>query len=427
MKKILVVTLAIIVLFAAQPAFAGEREDFILREIAEWTNVININGYTILGNWISEISDEDLVYTFELAPGTYYFYGAGGLEVQDIDAYVQDESGSKLDEDSEPDKIPKLKIKLDEAAVVELVVVPFSYAEDYDSGYVSIFATSEGEGEILSFDGEVTDAVEPPPIRNSADITPDELYREEMGYRLDDFLEYEEDGGSGMVQSGILNIEGDSYKYSTDLEPGFYDAYALADSRAENFTLNVEDESDGIISSGQLNWRYAYCLFGILDPQNIGLELVISYGEGQDFSNAYASVLISPVCDVDDESRRAYMQDSMESTLGWMEGMYEVVDNIMDTLNSDGSEKTFQLDLDAGQYYFDCYGGPAISDIDFSILDSDGNILFAEDEGYSVAFGEIEITEPMTITVKVSATAFLVDVAEEYFYYILSKTIEPAG
>jgi hypothetical protein len=123
MKKILVVTLAIIVLFAAQPAFAGEREDFILREIAEWTNVININGYTILGNWISEISDEDLVYTFELAPGTYYFYGAGGLEVQDIDAYVQDESGSKLDEDSEPDKIPKLKIKLDEAAVVELVVV----------------------------------------------------------------------------------------------------------------------------------------------------------------------------------------------------------------------------------------------------------------------------------------------------------------
>lgn len=72
MKFRLVVILTCLILLIASPSHASEEEDFILNEIAEWTNVIQTNGFTILDVWIGEISDDDIVYTLELAPGTYY-------------------------------------------------------------------------------------------------------------------------------------------------------------------------------------------------------------------------------------------------------------------------------------------------------------------------------------------------------------------
>ena len=426
MKNILVFVLAGALLFACLPVSASEEEDFILNEIAEWTNVINTNGYTILDIRIGEISDDDLVWTFELAPGTYYFYGSGGMRVQDIDSYILDESGRELDADDSSDKIPKMKIKLDQPATIQLGITPFSYIEDYTSDYVCFIAASDGPGEILGFDGDVSDAVEPPPVRNPGEISIDEVYMEEMQFKLDEFLDYRSLDEPGSVQSGIVLVDPADFVYRENLESGIYQAFVFTDSRVDDYSLNVINADDESIAEGTLAWRNASANFGIKEASEIALGIDMTFSDETDATEAYAVFLIRPVCGVDEESRMEYVLDSMDDTLSWMEEQidYEVITSDYGSLSFNGSPDILEFELDEGIYYLDCYGGPSLRDIGLILYDSDGGVIFRDERVLSAAFGEIEATEPMTVRAEITAMDWIIDVPEEYYYYVLMKIVE---
>lgn len=428
MKKIILIVLAGLILLFCQPVFGAEEEDFILKEIAEWTNVINSDGYTILDTWIGEIADQDLVYTLELAPGTYYFYGAGGLHVIDIDAYIADMSGKKLDTDDASDKIPKMKIKLDETTTVQLGIAPFSYEEGYSSDYVCFLLAADGAGELLNFEGDVADSVQPPPIRNLDSITLDEVYREELQYRLDDFLRNFGDSAENLSQDHILlPIEGQNYLFSSDLPEGIWSTYAMADSRVKDVGLVVLNGNGDTLASESLAWRYAMCSFGLLDRETVDYRLNLIYDEEIVANEAYAVILTRPICGIDDESRRQYVADQMDVDLQWKadSGAYSIIESDIGSLNADGSIVTFEYDLDAGKYYFEADGGPAISDMTMNIFDHGGTAIYEDDRDYNFTLAFFELAEPTTIRVEVSAASFMVPIDSDYYYYIFSKRIEP--
>ncbi|MCX6645170.1 MAG: hypothetical protein NTY09_02255 [bacterium] len=426
MKKIILIVLAGLILLSCQPVFGAEEEDFILNEIAEWTNVINSNSYTILDTWIGEISSDDLVYTLELAPGTYYFYGAGGLHVTDIDAYIADMSGIKLDTDDSSDKIPKMKIKLDVPTTVQLVITPFSYEEGYSSDYVCFLLAAEGEGGFSNFEGDVTEAVEPPPIRNLDSITLDEVYREEMQFRLDEFLRNREEDNPDITQSGIFLIDGQEYSNTGDLGPGIWSTFAMVDSRVKEVGLDVLNGNGDTLATDSNPYRVAHCLYGLLDPETVEYSFNLTFGEEIGANEAYAFITTLPICGIDDESRRQYVTDEMDGDLQFKadSGTYNVIESDVGSLNADGSIVTFEYDLDEGKYVFESNGGPAISDMTVNIFDSSGTPIYEDNMDYNFTMAFFELTEPTTITVEVSAAAFLVPLDEDYYYYTLSKINE---
>jgi hypothetical protein len=149
-KILNVLIVSLFVFLLATPVYADTATDYIDNEIAEWTEIANNDGFTILDTYSGEIGIEYLTYKLELAPGVYHFYGSGGENVTDLDMYINSQDGMPINSDTLPDKIPIVVIKLAESATVALELTAYSFTPGSTSGLFCVLVTCENEGEILS-------------------------------------------------------------------------------------------------------------------------------------------------------------------------------------------------------------------------------------------------------------------------------------
>ncbi len=421
-----------LVTLIAQPVFADEARDYIDNEIADWTRIGVSNGYEILGTYIGEVGSEDVIYTFDLAPGTYRLYSSGGSRIEDLDLFVNDTEGRQLGSDTRSDKIPIVQFQIAERTEVEVRAQAWSFVAGYELGYFCLLVTAVTEGEIYEFEGETVFAVEGQAVEVEMEVEEEEDMEEMEGDR-DDFhaeveeysgywAEYEAELGNEVVESEIVLIDGMTYSMVFELKAGYYEAYATPDSRCLDLDMTIYDEYGEILDDDHLDDNFPMCEFFLLDDQEI--ELVIEvYEFFEDYDETWAGYMLAFVSAMDDESRQDYIDNEYDWMVSSTENTGEVmIDGGIDMLDYRQDSVTMEFDLEEGSYFCQGTGGLAMVNLDVAVYDDDGEILDEDvlDDNYPMAW--FDLYEPETVTVEFTAIEFLEGLEDAWFAWILTET-----
>ncbi|MCX6646649.1 MAG: hypothetical protein NTY09_09850 [bacterium] len=427
MKTSLLIIAIVTLLFIVQPVYAGEAEDSILNEIAQWTTIANLDQYNILGIYICEIGTDPLVSTLDLGPGKYHLYMSGDMRIQDIDATLYESGGEAIVGDTLPDKEPILVFRLRERASVNLEIDPFAFTEGDDTGYVCVLVVSEEGGEVFDFTGTLTDKVEPPPIRNFADVDMDVVYNEEIGFRLDGINNRMTDRSYENLQSQVFEPGTDVNTLNMELEPGFYMAYVISDSRCDTLSLTVSTSDGTPLGQAASGNCIATSIFGIPVSENVQFNVGTGFSENNPDLQAYSACLVSYMCGLDVESRKALLDNLYQSQVATYESdenYIVVMEHGVDVIGRNDTA-TYEYDLGPGIYSFEGVGDQAVSDLNINAFDADGNPIYEDTQAYRSSRAEVELTEPTHVSFEVSIGSTMVDVEEASFYYILYEHVPP--
>jgi len=427
-KLFKVLAVCTLVLFISVPAFADDARDYIDGEAGDWVRISMDNGYNLLGSYIGTITEQDITYTVDLAPGVYHFYSSGGMNITDLDLYIYDSDGSALGSDTYPDKIPIVVVNISERMEIQVNVQAFSFAEGSRSDYFCIVLAAEDEGEVYSIYSDTADIEE-------VDIEPSEPDTEDIeatdGAEIDYMTEvendisywetYELDQGNEVIDSGVFLLEGDSYSMNFDVEPGFYTGYSSPDSRCGNLDMYVYDANENVLDEDTLEDNFPYIEFVIMIPQEI--EVVFDVPGADDGSEVYVSYILSYITGVDEDSRHDYMENELDWLMTSAEDAgEEIFDSGMMMVNRDGPVVTLEFGLEAGSYWIEADGGIAINDLDMFVYDEDGNLLGEDtyEDNYPMVWFDVEETGMVTIEVELINMHIAFD--EDFFVWIVTSS-----
>jgi len=454
-KAIFIIT-AILLLLLGTSALADEARDYIYGEVAEWTTIAQNNNYNILGTYISTIGSTDVIYSFDLAPGTYHFYMSGGKYVEDLDAYLYDSEGIEIDSDALPDKIPVLVFSLSERTVVDLTTSSWAFVTGYESGYFCLLATCEDEGQIFEFTGTTVEMTEGPmdvpEIEDHSDMDEDDddemededEYGDEDEYDDDDsgyvvgeadyvgsvessinyWEEYEIEMGHEIVESGMVLVEGDDYTESIDLDVGFYSAYASPDLRCIDLDMTVYNEDGDEMAEDHLADNYPICNFYMDREQEIDIDFeVFEYAE--DFDETYVGYIISSLGGTDDDERMEYVEEQLDWLMSVSEDAGEtVIDSGTGELTGRSMSQTHEVFLEAGDYLIEGEGGLEVRNLNISLYYEDGSFL--NEDIYEDAYPMVwfDIAEAQTISFEVTAIDVMEPFDNAFYCWIVSQLPE---
>jgi hypothetical protein len=408
-----------LVLFASVPAAADEARDYIDGEVADWAGIAANNGYNILGTYVGTIGEEEVVYSLQLAPGTYHFYSSGGLHIEDLDLYVYDEEGKELGSDTLPDKIPVVVINLDERTDLTLSATAFSFTEGYSSDYFCVLVTCEEAGEILQFSGEAT-AVEVPPPTEEEEVSDEARYQEIAQY-AEYWQETEEEGGNEVIDYDIVLVKDLTYTLSKDLDAGFYRVFASCDTRCPDLDITVYDEEGEVLADDHAEDNFPICDFGLLEEQHVSIDIeVYQLTEGED--ETYVAYLLSFVSGMDKESRREHVSQLLDWILSASEGQNEeVLGSGIEEITEAAGVQEFTFELEAGDYFCEAEGGLETANVDMRVYDEEGNMLGEDtyDDNYPMVW--FDLAEPGEITIEVEAVQFAEGFSEGFYCWVLTK------
>ncbi len=420
MRSLTFLTILLIILTAAVPTYADEAADYILNDVAEWTEIAEGNDFNILGTYTGRIGSSGMIYSFDLAPGVYHFYSSGGKNIDDLDLALYDKDGFELNSDAMIDKIPIVVVKLDERTELEAEITAWSFKPGYNSGLFCLLLTSEDEGEVYDFSGQT--------IRLDGSVLPDVELPALSGQYYDDLLTetelwipFEADEGRDVYQHEIVPAVDLGHSMSLELQSGFYTIYAQPDSRCGDLDISVYDQDWLYIAENHMDDNFPECSFYLASPQTVYIEFEIFEFAGNN-TGCLLAYMVSYIEEIDSGLMSKYIHDQLDVLReSYSIGGYELVDSGFEMLSVDDEIYVFEIELDAGNYTIEADGGMVITDLDMAVLD-DKESLLGEDtlpDNYPIV--DFELKKSQVITIEISVYQFAEGYTEDYFCWALAS------
>jgi hypothetical protein len=356
-----------------------------------------------------------LTYTFDLAPGKYHFWASGGLHVSDLDTLVRDTlTGSDIDSDEEGDKIPIVVFTVEEQKQVDIELVAYAFEEGFTEDYFCLVVAVDNEGEITSVSGGPDE--EPSKSRGKQGSTD---YQAAMQAVLDDWNSFSQENNFEVISSDMF-LTGSSKALDFQLEPGVYAMWAQADPRCLNVDLKITGSNDTILAENTEGDNAPYAEFLVSQNQTVTALFELSdFSSGA--SESYVAYLLKRQSGIDDASRRAWVQDQLDSLVFYAEGDgATVIDSGMNTITRQGGIVTLSYELGPGTYVCNSTGGVLLSNLDMAAYAADGSELFSDTYPDSFPVCAFTLTSTQTVTINITAVAFRGSSTSEYYCWCLS-------